>query len=95
MPTNPGPDFLVFTTVKGCTIDSGNFRERLWVKVLKRSGVPYRKLHTIRHTLISHAIEQGIPMTGIAYLAGHKDTRMVIQTYGHIVNRPDLPEMPI
>ncbi|MBD2097745.1 site-specific integrase [Trichocoleus sp. FACHB-591] len=94
-PTNPSPDALVFTSARGCVIDSGNFRERLWVKVLKQSGVPYRKIHTIRHTLISHAIEQGIPMTGVAYLAGHKDTRMVMQTYGHMVNRPDLPEMPI
>ena len=94
-PASPKPDALVFTTVKGCVIDSGNFRERIWVKVLAFAKVPYRKLHVIRHTMLSHAIEQGTPLTGVAYLAGHKDTRMVMQTYGHMVNRPQLPEMPI
>lgn len=94
-PSNPQPDDLVFTTVKGCIIDAGNFRDRQWIKVLTACKVPYRKIHTIRHTMISHGIEQGIPMTGVAYLAGHKDTRMVMQTYGHMVNRPQLPEMGV
>jgi integrase len=90
----PLPDALVFTTVSGCIIDSGNFWS-LWKKIVTNSGVPYRKPHAIRHTLLSHAVEQGIPLTGVAYLAGHANTRMVIQTYGHMVNRPRLPEMPM
>ncbi len=90
----PLPDALVFTTVTGCIIDSGNFWS-LWKKIVTNSGVPYRKPHAIRHTLLSHAVEQGIPLTGVAYLAGHANTRMVIQTYGHMVNRPRLPEMPV
>jgi integrase len=81
---------LVFTTVRGFVIDSGNFRE-LWQQVLADCGVPYRKPHAIRHTLLSHAVEQGIPLTGVAYLAGHANTRMVMQTYGHLINRPSLP----
>jgi len=81
---------LVFTTVRGCVIDSGNFRE-LWQQILTGCGVPYRKIHAIRHTLLSHAVEQGIPLTGVAYLAGHCNTRMVMQTYGHMINRPSLP----
>ena len=34
-------------------------------------------------------------LTGVAYLLGHGDTRMVMQNYGHMVNRPDLPKMRI
>ncbi|MBW4558467.1 MAG: site-specific integrase [Trichormus sp. ATA11-4-KO1] len=89
------PDSLVFTTPKGRPIDADNFRNRQWASVLKAQGVPYRKPYTMRHTMISHAIEQGIPLTGIAYLAGHSDTSMVIKTYGHMINRPDLPTLPI
>ncbi|WP_414579426.1 tyrosine-type recombinase/integrase [Anabaena sp. CCY 9402-a] len=86
-------DSLVFTTVKGKVIDDGNFRERYWVKVLTSVGVDYRKPYTTRHTMISHAIEQGTPVTGVAYLAGHRDTRMVLETYGHMINKPELPDI--
>ncbi len=94
-PSEVKPECLVFTTVKGCVIDADNFRERHWVKVLAACDIPYRKLHAIRHTTLSYAVEQGTSLTGVAYLAGHKNTRMVIQTYGHIVNRPSLPKMPV
>lgn len=88
------PEDLVFLTPKGCVIDSGNFRQ-LWVEVLDSVGVPYRRLHDIRHNLASHAIAQGIPLTGVSYLLGHKDTTMVIRTYGHLIDRPDLPDLGI
>jgi integrase len=90
-PRNVDADALVFTTVEGCTIDADNFRDRQWKKVLTMQQVPYRKPHAIRHTLLSHAVEQGIPLTGVAYLAGHCNTRTVVQTYGHMINRPSLP----
>ncbi|OKH20466.1 hypothetical protein NIES1031_23065 [Chroogloeocystis siderophila 5.2 s.c.1] len=84
---------LVFTTVSGCIIDADNFRMRHWKPILKAVGVPYRKIHNCRHTMISHALEQGIAPTGIAYLAGHIDTRMVLTTYGHMINKPQMPEL--
>ncbi|MBD0309826.1 MAG: site-specific integrase [Microcoleus sp. T1-bin1] len=73
-------------------VDCHNFR-RSWRKVLSVLEIPYRCPHTIRHSFASHAIEQGIPLTGVAYLLGHSDTRMVAQTYGHLVNRPSLPQI--
>lgn len=93
-PQSVNNDALVFTTVKNCIIDSGNFRGQ-WKNILARYGVPYRKPHTSRHTTLSMAIEQGTPITGVAYIAGHTDTRMVVQTYGHMINRPKLPDLPI
>jgi integrase len=83
----------VFTTVNGCIIDADNFRSRMWAKVLEAVDVPYRKIHNTRHTMISYALEQGIAPTGVAYLAGHINTRMVLTTYGHMVNKPSLPKM--
>lgn len=85
-------DDLVFKTVRGSVPDN-SVLHKLWKKVLKHCNVPYRKLHAIRHTMLSHAVEQGIPLTGVAYLAGHSNTSMVIKTYGHMVNRPNLPDM--
>ncbi|MCC5658646.1 site-specific integrase [Nostoc sp. XA010] len=86
---------LVFSTPEGKPIDDSNFRDRYWKQVLKHKNIPYRKPYTLRHTMASHGIEQGIPITGMAYLLGHRDTTMVMRTYGHMVNRPDLPELPI
>ena len=92
-PANAKLDELVFQNpTRTNHIDSHNFRNR-WMKVLERAGIPYRRPHIIRHSFASHAIEQGIPLTGVAYLLGHSDTRMVAQTYGHLINRPSLPNI--
>ncbi len=92
-PACPKPDDLVFKNPSGTNfVDSGNFRDR-WVKVLSAAGIPYRRPHIIRHSFASHAIEQGMPLTAVAYLLGHADTRMVAQTYGHLINRPSLPSI--
>ncbi len=92
-PTVSRPDALIFTNPTGNNyIDSHNFRSR-WRKVLSAAGIPYRRPHIIRHSFASHAIEQGMPLTAVAYLLGHSDTRMVAQTYGHLINRPSLPSI--
>lgn len=94
-PNKVKPDNLVFTSPTGKPVASDNFRRRYWSKVLEVQGIPYRHPYVARHTMVSHAIDQGIPITGIAYLAGHKDTTMIMKVYGHRVNRPKLPEIPI
>jgi integrase len=92
-PASAKPDELVFKNpTRTNHIDSHNFRNR-WMKVLERVGIPYRRPHIIRHSFASHAIDQGIPLTGVAYLLGHSDTRMVSQIYGHMINRPSLPSI--
>jgi integrase len=92
-PARKNSEELVFKNPTGTNyIDCRNFRHR-WKKVLSATNVPYRRPHIIRHSFASHAIEQGIPLTGVAYLLGHSDTRMVAQTYGHLINRPSLPNI--
>jgi len=87
------PDELVFRNPTNTNhIDSHNFRNR-WKKVLAAANIPYRRPHIIRHSFASHAIEQGCPLTGVAYLLGHADTRMVCRTYAHLVDRPNLPQI--
>jgi integrase len=92
-PANAKANELIFKNPTHTNyVDSHNFRKR-WIKVLKHAGIPYRRPHIIRHSFASHAIDQGIPLTGVAYLLGHCDTRMVAQTYGHMINRPSLPQI--
>lgn len=92
-PARKNSENLVFLNSAGAAhIDANNFRDR-WKKVLAVANIPYRRPHIIRHSFASHAIEQGCPLTGVAYLLGHSDTRMVAQTYGHLINRPSLPQI--
>jgi integrase len=92
-PTSKNPEDLIFKNPTGTnSVDCRNFRHR-WKTVLAAAKIPYRRPHIIRHSFASHAIEQGCPLTGVAYLLGHSDTRMVAQTYGHLINRPSLPQI--
>ena len=92
-PASKNSEDLIFKNPSGTShIDSNNFRDR-WKKVLAAANIPYRRPHVVRHSFASHAIEQGCPLTGVAYLLGHSDTRMVAQTYGHLINRPSLPQI--
>lgn len=90
---NPGD--LVFRSPRGCIISDTNFRARYWGPVLRSQGIPYRRPHVIRHSLASHAIARGMSLLEVSYLLGHKDTTMVIRTYGHLIGRPDLPDLGI
>lgn len=92
-PASKNSEDLVFKNPTGTnSVDCRNFRHR-WKTVLAAANIPYRRPHIIRHSFASHAIEQGTPLTGVAYLLGHNDTRMVAQTYGHLINRPNLPNI--
>jgi integrase len=93
LPVREKSEGLVFLNPTGTShVDCRNFRNR-WKKVLSAANIPYRRPHIIRHSFASHAIEQGCPLTGVAYLLGHSDTRMVATTYGHLVDRPSLPNI--
>ncbi len=85
-------DDLVFTSPNGNAIDDNNFTTRQWKVVLAGLGIEYRKVYTTRHTLASMALEANMPITSVAYLLGHSDTTMIMQTYGHVINRPSLPD---
>jgi Site-specific recombinase XerD len=86
------PDDLLFKNQWGKEINRSVFR-RTWKNVLECQGVEYRKPYTSRHTLASHAIDKGMTLQEVAYLLGHTDTTMVSKIYGHIINRPKLPNI--
>lgn len=89
------PDDLIFPSPNSNPIDDRMFLRRQWKPVLEKLGIEYRRLYVARHTLASMAIEQGVPLTSVAYILGHSDTTMVSRVYGHMINRPSLPEIKI
>ncbi len=83
----------VFTSAKGNPIDDHNFRNRAWKSVLSKVGVEYRKPYNTRHTLISHALNQGMNPVEVAQLTGH-DVQTLYENYaGNVNSRPRLPEI--
>ncbi|WP_293335958.1 site-specific integrase [Microcoleus sp. CAWBG58] len=83
---------LIFKSPKGQIIDHGNFRSQCWKPVLLALGIPYRKPYATRHTLLSQALESGLSVPQVAQIAGHRDGKMILQHYGHVINQPQLPE---
>jgi len=51
------PDTLIFPSPEGLLIDTNNFRNRVWKRVLEGLGLRYRKLYQTRHTFITLALE--------------------------------------
>lgn len=82
---------LVFKSPKGQVIDHGNFRSQCWKPTLLALGISYRKPYATRHTLLSQALESGLSVPQVAQIAGHRDGKMILQHYGHVINQPQLP----
>lgn len=85
-------DDLVFLSKTGKPIDDHNFSQRVWKPVCKAAGITHRPPYVGRHTLISHGIESGWSLVQAAKIAGHSSTRQVAETYGHLINLPEMPE---
>jgi integrase len=86
------PEALLFPAPKGKAINWHNFSQRCWKTICTKAEVPHRVPYFTRHSLASHAIEGGATLPQVAYVLGHKDTRMVSKTYGRMITPPKLPE---
>jgi integrase len=86
---------LCFTSQRGGLLHPSNFHKKAWVPALKLAGVPYRRLHVLRHTALSRALEAGLTPPQVAQMAGHVDAKQIISTYGHVITPASVPEIDI
>ena len=85
------PTDLIFHSSRGKPIDDHNFSQRVWKPLCSAAAVPYRVPYACRHTLLSHGLESGgMSLHQAQYIAGHSSPRMILETYGHMLDRPDL-----
>ena len=82
----------IFTSVEGSLIDAKNFNNRYWKPTLAKLGIEYRRPYTTRHTLISHALDQGMNPAELAQITGH-NLRTMYENYVGTVRPPQLPEL--
>ncbi len=53
-----------------------------WVK---RSGVPSIRIHDIRHTVVTQAIADGLPIKAVSQHVGHAQTSITMDIYAHVL----------
>lgn len=73
---------LVFPNEIGGLWDPGNFR-RTFQKICADAGIGKLTPYELRHSAVSLLIAQGVSPIEVADLAGHVNTRMVLETYRH------------
>lgn len=91
----PKHEYYVFASPNGQIIDLGNFRTRVWIKVLEQAKVPYRTIYNTRHTFCSHFLNETPDFVKLASVThGTKSGISTLQKhYAHIVEKPELPDL--
>lgn len=59
--------------------------ERAWKAILKESGIPHKKFHSLRHTHATQLLANGIPLLEVAKRLGHAKVSHTLNLYGHAI----------
>jgi len=90
-------DQLLFPSPEGLLIDTNNFRNRVWKRVLDGLGLRYRKLYQTRHTFITLALEsvggngERLDAKDVAHLVGNSP-EVIYQHYAGNKRELFIPE---
>jgi integrase len=76
---------FVFTGVLGEPLRGTHLLERHFLPLLARLGLPAARWHDLRHTFVSLAVGQGVPITMISHMLGHSSVSMTADVYAHIL----------
>jgi integrase len=76
---------LLFATRKGTPLCANNVVQRYLWPVLDRLGIPRCGLKAFRHAHSSLLVETGAPMTVAQKQLGHKDARVTLGIYSHVI----------
>lgn len=75
-------DGFCFTQDCGALLIPNDLTNKI-VKFGKSNGFPKLHPHCFRHSMVTVAIEAGVPVTDVAARAGHKDTTTTLKVYAH------------
>jgi integrase len=56
---------------------------------LKKAGIKGASLHTLRHTLASHLLSNGVPLPAVSARLGHSDVNVTARIYSHMLPDDD------
>lgn len=79
------PDALVFPDAEGGYMRGTNVRRRWWASaVAATEGLDGLKLHELRHTAASLAIQAGANIKSLQNMLGHESAALTLDRYGHL-----------
>lgn len=76
----------IFCNEIGALIDDSNLT-RSFSRFLKRIGITYKNIHSLRHTYATKQFENDIPLKTVSNLLGHSTIKMTADTYTHVLKR--------
>lgn len=74
---------LVFASVAGTPLEEARVT-RTFQRDLEKAGLPKVRLHDLRHTFATLALEQGVPMKAVQGALGHAKIGTTMDVYGHL-----------
>jgi site-specific recombinase XerD len=77
-------DSPVFLTPEGCQMNSSNFRQRVFKKALKASGLTGVTLHDLRRTHATALVAAGVDLKTIQHRMGHRDIATTLKIYAQV-----------
>ena len=58
-----------------------------WKRTCAAAGVPYKSLHSLRHTFATRALEKGIDVKTVSSILGHKDVVTTMNLYQDVYSK--------
>lgn len=78
---NKSLDDLVFPSPKGLSIDDRMLERRIIKPILIKLGIGDKDLYVARHSFGTRCVQQGMPLTDVAYLMGHSTITTAANNY--------------
>jgi integrase len=85
-----GPDGLVFPTRNATPVQSPSFTANVFKRALRKAGLPDVRIHDLRHTAVSLAIDAGANIKVSQARAGHASASLHLDVYGHAFEAADV-----
>lgn len=79
------PGGLVFTTERGAPMRSGAFRTRHYYPALEACGIAQLRIHDLRHTAASLAVDSGANVKDVQRMLGHESAAMTLDVYADLL----------
>lgn len=75
---------VVFTSDVGSPVDPIGMSKRL-ARILSRAGLPRVRVHDLRHTAATLALQQGVNPKVVQEMLGHSSIGLTLGTYSHVL----------
>jgi integrase len=79
---------LVFCLPDGSPLDPALVSQTI-TRRLQKAGIKGASLHTLRHTLASHLLSNGVPLPAVSARLGHSDVNVTARIYSHMLPDDD------